>query len=194
VGALNRGLELLDSAVGYALVSTAAVTPRLLSRRTPCRDWDLAALLDHVADSLATLREALGAGRVTPASRPCGGWPDPAELVRAEARALLATCRAAGRHASWIVIGDRALTPAAATVLGAVEITVHGWDVSVACGEMRPIPPDLAAILLAVAPALVTAADRPDRFAAPVKLPAPATSSDALVAFLGRRPPQIAGI
>jgi uncharacterized protein (TIGR03086 family) len=190
VGALSRGLELLDSAVGYALVSMAAVTPRLLSRHTPCPDWDLGALLDHVGDSLAALREALDAGRIAPPHRVRGASSDPAGRIRAEARALLAAFGNTGGHPGWIVIGDRRLTPGAATLLGAVEITVHGWDVSVACGRARPIPPGLAAVLLAVAPALVTAADRPGRFADPVMLPGSATPGDALVAFLGRLPPR----
>lgn len=191
MGALSRGLELLDTAVGYALVNAAAVTPRLLARRTPCPDWDLGALLDHIGDSLATLRQALGAGRITRPLEVRGASGDPAGRVRAEARALLSACGESSGNSGRIVIGDRTLTPGAAVLVGAVEITVHGWDVSVACGQARPVPPGLAAVLLAVAPALVTAADRPDRFADPVTLPGWATPGDALVAFLGRRPPQI---
>ena len=38
-------------------------------------------------------------------------------------------------------------------VTGAIEITVHGWDISVACGARRPVPPGLAAVLLPIAPA-----------------------------------------
>jgi hypothetical protein len=51
--------SLLADAVGYAVDSVACVTPGLLSRPTPCRDWDLAALLRHANDSLASPSDRL---------------------------------------------------------------------------------------------------------------------------------------
>ena len=73
-------------------------------------------------------------------------------------------------------------------VTGAIEIAVHGWDISVACGARRPVPPGLAAILLPIAPLLIAPGTRPGLFAGPVRLPGPASAGDQLVAFLGRQP------
>ena len=73
-------------------------------------------------------------------------------------------------------------------VTGAIEITVHGWDIAVACGRARPVPPGLAAVPLATASLLVPSDVRPGLFADPVPLHAPACPGDELVAFLGRRP------
>jgi hypothetical protein len=81
-------------------------------------------------------------------------------------------------------------------VTGAIEITVHGWDIPVACGARRPVPPvppGLAAILLPIAPLLITPGTRPDLFADPVRLPGPASAGDQLAAFLGRQPRPSAG-
>ncbi len=72
-------------------------------------------------------------------------------------------------------------------VTGAIEITVHGWDISVACGARRPVSPGLAAVLLPIAPLLITPGTRPGLFADPVRLPGPAPR-DQLVGFLGRQP------
>ena len=77
---LNRGLALLESAVSYALADTVLITPQLLSRPTPCQGWDLGALLDHLCDSIAVLREAMdgaGVGAGAPAGHPGPGY-DPA--------------------------------------------------------------------------------------------------------------------
>ena len=71
---------------------------------------------------------------------------------------------------------------------GAVEVAVHGWDVARSAGRGRPLPAELAAELLALAPLLVSAADRPARFADPVAVSARATAGERLVAYLGRRP------
>jgi uncharacterized protein (TIGR03086 family) len=71
---------------------------------------------------------------------------------------------------------------------GAIEIAVHGWDISAACGAHQPVPPRLAAALLPLAPLLIPRASRPGLFADPVPVPETACPGDRLVAFLGRRP------
>lgn len=73
-------------------------------------------------------------------------------------------------------------------VTGAIEITVHGWDIFTACGTDSPIPPGLASILLPAAALLVTPRTRPGLFSSPVRLPGSACPGDQLVAFLGRPP------
>lgn len=191
MAALTRGLEQLESAIGYAVASAAMVTPRLLARPTPCAAWDLAALLGHVSDSADALREALSAGRVGG-----GGTPreaDPVRQLRERLAALLAATAASAATSPPgrpVAIGDRELTASMVILAGAMEIAIHGWDIAAACGDARPVPPDLAAVLLATAPLLVTAEIRPGLFAGPVPLRTPASPGDELVAFLGRRPPR----
>ena len=60
-----------------------------------------------------------------------------------------------------------------AIVTGAIEITVQGWDISVACGASRPVPPGLATVLPPIAALLITPRTRPGLFADPVRLPGP---------------------
>jgi hypothetical protein len=52
----------------------------------------------------------------------------------------------------------------------------------------RPVPPDLAAVLLSIAPLLITPGTWPGLFAGPVRLPGSASPGDKLIAFLGRHP------
>jgi hypothetical protein len=70
----------------------------------------------------------------------------------------------------------------------ALEVAVHGWDISRACGQRQPIPRALATSLLVIAPVLVPRTGRPPLFAAPVTAGATADPSDRLAAFLGRTP------
>jgi uncharacterized protein (TIGR03086 family) len=187
---LSREHELLDTAVRYALAGAALVTPPLLSRPTPCPAWDLELLLDDLSDSIEVLHEALATGGVgvCAAPGPLGPGPDAVARLRGQAVRLLAACVAAEPAGRLVTIGDRELTRRMVVLTGAIEIAVHGWDIVVACGACRPVPPGLAAILLPIAELLITPATRPGLFADPVRLPGPACPGDQLVAFLGRRP------
>src|SRR6266511_4033250 len=53
------GVALLERATGYTLGSLHLVTPAAMERPTPCRDWDLRALLAHMDDALVALQEAV---------------------------------------------------------------------------------------------------------------------------------------
>jgi uncharacterized protein (TIGR03086 family) len=187
VAALNRGLELLESAIGYALTSLADVRPARLDGPTPCREWTLELLLVHLGDSILVLRQAVADGRIDQVSR-AANHRTPTAGVRAEAIALLETCAAVRTDESVVRVGDRELPGSLAAVTGAMEITVHGWDIGVASGLRRPIPPLLAGVLLALAPVILPPQIRPGLFDEPVVLPAEAGVSDRLVAFLGRHP------
>lgn len=187
---LSPGLQLLASAVRYALASAGLATPLLLSHPTPCTEWDLEALLGHVSDSAGVLHQAITSGCVGLGPSPGDDPPglDPVRGLYRQTTRLLATCAAAGPARRRAAVGDRELTTGMVALAGAIEITVHGWDISVACGAPRPIPAGLAAILLPLAPLLITPATRPGLFADPVPVPAEASLGDQLVAFLGRQP------
>jgi len=196
VAPLSRGLELLEAALSYALASAALVTPQLLPCATPCPGWDLAMLLDHVSDSIGVVHEALVTGGTSLSPAPLGHpgpEPGPAGRLRGQAARLLGACAAAGPAERRVAIRDRELAASMVAVTGAIEITVHGWDISVACGARRPVPLGLATILLPIARLLIPPDTRPGLFADPVWLAGPAAAGDQLVAFLGRQPAPPAG-
>ena len=189
--ALTAAPGLLRHAVSYALAGAAHATPQLLPLATPCEGWDLRTLLLHVSDSLGVLAEALRAGQVGPGPPPAHEpttEADPVACLRRQARDLLGACAAASAEERLVAIADRELTESMVTAAGAIEIAVHGWDISAACGIHRPVPPGLAAALLPIAPLLIPRESRAGLFADPVPVPEPARSGDRLVAFLGRRP------
>jgi uncharacterized protein (TIGR03086 family) len=188
------GVALLERAMGYTLGSLHLVTPEALSRPSPCRGWDLRALLAHMDDALVALQEAADLARVG-LDGPDGpdGAREPGDGLDLVARLRVRACRLLG---AWtradasrrISIGGHPLPASVLTSAGALEVAVHGWDVARACGQPRPVPPALARTLLVIAPLLVTEADRGVRFAAPVDLPSSAGPSDQLIAYLGRDP------
>ncbi|MFJ4890518.1 MULTISPECIES: TIGR03086 family metal-binding protein [unclassified Streptomyces] len=182
---MNPG-ELLERSLAYALGGVAAVPRADLGRPTPCAEWDLGELLRHLDDSLDALHEGVAEGRV--GLCPAVPAADPVCAFRARAGALLGAWAAVSAAPAAPAVGDRCLDLGLLAAVGALEIAVHGWDVTQACGRPRPIPAALAADLLPLAPVVVADADRGVRFADPVAVPAGAGPGDVLLAFLGRGP------
>ena len=187
------GARLLQPSISYALGAALAVTPELLSRPTPCREWDLRMLLRHACESLAALGEGIEAGRVglDPAAEDGVLAADPARAFRQRAGQLLDAWTGPGHQRRVVDIAGCPLAASVMAAAAALEVAVHGWDISRACGQRQPIPRALATGLLTIAPVLVPRTGRHPLFAAPVAVAATAGPSDRLAAFLGR-PPGIA--
>jgi uncharacterized protein (TIGR03086 family) len=187
---VSRGSSLLEQAISYAGRSVLDVTPALLPRPTPCRGWNLDMLLRHASESLAALHDATATGHVAliPAAPDRQPATDPARAFRDQAGRLLAARATDGPRPRVPDIGDLPLPAIAIECAGAIEIAVHGWDISQACGRNRPIPDALAVSLLAIAPLLVPETGRHPLFSPPVTVTARAGLGDRLVAYLGRRP------
>jgi uncharacterized protein (TIGR03086 family) len=188
---------LLAGSIRYALTAVALVTPGELASPTPCAGWDLQALLRHLADSMAAVTEAVGAGSVGPAPPRCPGG-DPVRLLRDRAAELLCAWFESGDEDAVITVGGLRMPAWMVVGTGAVEITVHGWDVFAASGHGRVVPDDLARPLYRLSPRLV--AVRAGLFGEPVAVPPCASAGDRLVAYLGRdpgewrRPPSFPGL
>jgi uncharacterized protein (TIGR03086 family) len=153
------GAQLLEPSIGYALGVVLAVTPALLPRPTPCPEWDLRMLLRHASESLAAFGEGIEAGRVglDPAAEDGGLAADPAQVFRDRACQLLDAWTSPRHQRQVIEIADCPLAASVMAATAALEIAVHGWDISRACGQRQPIPRALATGLLVIAPVLVPA-------------------------------------
>ena len=176
---------LLAGAISYALGACAVIAPGEMSLPTPCAQWDLGALLGHLRESMADLEEALRTGRLgapQPAPPPPG---DPVEGIRDRAAELLWACYGSPT-AEFVVVGGLPVSSGVVACTGAIEIAVHGWDVSAARGRDCPIPAELATRMLGLCPLLL--AGREGLFSVPVEVPAAACPGDRLVSHLGRRP------
>ena len=116
------GARLLEPSVSYALGVVLAVTPEILPRPTPCREWDLRMLLRHASESLAAICEGIEAGRVglDPAAEDGDLAADPARAFRDRACQLLDAWTSPGHQRQVIEIAD---CPLAASVMAAVTCT-----------------------------------------------------------------------
>jgi uncharacterized protein (TIGR03086 family) len=207
---------LLAGAIGYTLGVCALVRPGEMALSTPCADWDLGMLLGHLSGSMADLETAIRTGHLDLERPPDHVVGDPVETLRDRAAQLLCAVYGYGGPGRFVAVGGLPVPAGLVACTGAVEIAVHGWDVSAAlgranCGEagcggascggascggascggagcrgVRPIPAALATRMLRLGPLLVVG--REGLFAVPVDVPAQASPGDRLVGYLGRCP------
>ena len=184
-------LGLLERAVSYTRVALVAARDAPADSPTPCAQWQLDDLLTHMNASLLTLDQAAVVGGIAlfdpPATRRTGlGVPEQVRLLTGRACSMLDSWL--GHDAPAIFrVGGSELQAGLLASSGALEVTVHGWDVARACGVHHPIPRALAEDLLSYAPLLVTDRDRPHRFGMPIPTGADTTPAEELLALLGRR-------
>jgi uncharacterized protein (TIGR03086 family) len=187
---------LLAGAISYMLGVCALVRPGEMALPTPCADWDLGMLLGHLSDSMADLETAFRTGHLDLERLPDHVAGDPVETLRDRAAELLCAVYGYGGAGCFVAVGGLPVPAGLVACTGAVEIAVHGWDVSAArarasCGGaghggVQPIPAVLATQMLRLGPLLVVG--REGLFAVPVDVPAQASPGDRLVGYLGRCP------
>jgi uncharacterized protein (TIGR03086 family) len=198
-GQLSGAIELLAGAISYLLGVCAPIGPGEMTLPTPCPDWDLARLLGHLCESMTDLETALRTGRLDLEGPPGRAGGDPVDALRDRAAQLLCASYCHAGPERFVAVGGLPMSAGLVACTGAVEIAVHGWDVSAARARAgrgsagregdvpeTPIPAGLAARMLRLSPLLV--AGREGLFAVPVEVPAQASPGDRLVGYLGRHP------
>jgi uncharacterized protein (TIGR03086 family) len=156
-----------------------------LHRPTPCREWDVQALADHLIDTIARL----GAAAELPTTVPDGGSIDGRILHLTQP--LLAEWRHRGL-ADEVVFSGRTLPAHLALGILSLELLVHGWDFAVALERPFHVSDAHAAHVLGLASQTLNAQSRTIAgFDPPVPVPADASPLDQLIAFTGRNPLQL---
>ncbi|MFE7802236.1 maleylpyruvate isomerase family mycothiol-dependent enzyme [Nocardia sp. NPDC057440] len=177
--------DLFDRSVLYLLCALRGLGPDL-TRPTPCRGWDLRMLLTHVDESIAALREGVAGGRICAA--PAIRRPDAIAVghVQAAATGLLGDLTHCSPNP--VLVSGTALPAETLCAAGALELTVHAWDIAVVHTPSVRIPDELAGDLLAIAAQLVPITGRSPLFGPPVHTRT-TRPGEQLLAYLGRRLP-----
>jgi uncharacterized protein (TIGR03086 family) len=153
------------------------------TKQTPCREFDVAKLTDHLMNSITTI------GSVAGAEFPQRDRTDSVErqVVLAARPALDAWHR---RGLDGTVPFGRGEAPAKmmAGVLS-IEFLVHAWDYAAATGRKVQAPDSLSDYVMGLAKVIITPQGRTNvGFDDPVEVPADAGALDRLIAYTGRNP------
>lgn len=159
-----RGLAQLGALLGQ-------VTPDDLERATPCSEWTVADLSDHVVNSVAGMATMARGGE--PDWATAAHHDDPAGELDREGRALVEALDASGG--------------AFPEGMAAAELAVHAYDLAVALGRpTAELDPEIAEIGSAFMTASMTDDMRGNAFGPQQPAPDGANPYERIAAFAGR--------
>ena len=154
-----------------------------LSRRTPCAEFDVAQLTEHLLKSIA------GLGGMAGAEIPERDESDSVERqVIAAARPALDAWHRRGLDGT-VPFGRSEMPAKTACGIFSVEFLVHAWDYAAAVGHEVNAPEPLSEYVLGLARTIIRPEIRAGAgFDDPVNVPEDAGALEHLVAFTGRDP------
>jgi len=168
----------------------AGVSPAQMGQPTPCSEFDVRALNEHLV-GVARRVVAVGrgepqTGRVDVSGIAEQGFAKAFDEARLEAFATWADDSILTRV---VVLPFATLPGAAAAGIYTMELTAHAWDLASGTGQLESLDPALAEAAFAVATQVLPPEPRGGEipFAAVVEVPEGASPYDRLAGYLGRR-------
>lgn len=166
------------AATASALARSVGADQRGLA--TPCSEWDVAALLEHMAGGAVYMAAALGAD-----DRAVRTWPDAAAVEAVSA--WLAEPGALDRRCISPAGFEWSVAEAAAGT--AMDQLIHTWDLAVALGADRTLDTELVdAVAAMFLPHMPEVGRQAGFVGAAVPVDAPASPQDVLLGAMGRDP------
>ncbi len=166
----------------------ANVTPDQLDGPTPCKDWTVAQLIDHLVGSQHWARNGVAGTEMTETGEGASQGDYQAAFDEAAA-ASLAAFNEDGALGRTVNPGFGDMPAGALMGLATTDTFTHAWDLAKATGQDTDLAPDLAAQLLEQSRQAIQPAFRSDEgtiFGPEQQAPDGAPAADQLAAFLGR--------
>lgn len=182
-------IEQLDTALQDTRRLVAGVNAEQWSARTPCTDWDVAAVVDHLTAGNRRLAAALA--DTEPADGQARSAADRPTAYQQSCEMLLAALKEPGVLERVVQVPVGQVSATVAVHLRIVEALVHGWDIAQATGQPPSFDGRLAEQeLVFTRDALrIVPSDRTP-FGPPQPVSESAPAIDRLAGVLGRRPLQ----
>ena len=184
-------IDLFDQATAWTAGKVAGAE-RQLDATTPCDDWTVRRLVDHLLAVQAMFESGPSGGTIAPPQGP------PPQLVGDEPAAQYEQARRATReaYAAPGVLDGTVKTPGgdvpAMQMFGIAicDQLIHGWDLATATGQDAAMPDELASVAWQLLEGRIPDGARgPGKnFKAAVEVAGDASVQDRLLAYCGRTP------
>jgi uncharacterized protein (TIGR03086 family) len=169
------------------------VRPEQAGLPTPCRSWDVRALVAHLVNDTGQFTAAATGGRPDWDAPAAGIGNDWAGAFRAGAAGLRAAWQQAGDLSQEIDLPIGRVPKSFVASQQVAEFAVHSWDLATATGQRADFPAEACDAALAWARSALLPRFRGDEasgmaFGPEVPVPGDAPAEDRLAAFFGRHP------
>jgi uncharacterized protein (TIGR03086 family) len=142
--------ELFAGALGHFGTLVHQVPDDAWTAPTPCTEWDVRALVHHLANEISWMVPLLGGRSVADVGDGLSGdllGDDPVASWDAAAAAALGAVNAEGAIQMVIHLSRRDVTGADYTFEVFNDLAIHGWDLARAIGADETIDPAFVAII-----------------------------------------------
>jgi uncharacterized protein (TIGR03086 family) len=177
-------VDALERTFDHTQTVLAGVKPQQYDAPTPCTEWDVRTLMEHMVGVVAMMGAAVSGQEPQPFELA----PDPASQFADIAKTAIAAWRTPG-------VLDKSLTAPAGEMPGHVyaninllDTATHTWDLAKATGQPAALPDDVAIAAMEASRQVVSPELRAGRFADEIPVADAASETDKLVGFLGRTP------
>ena len=192
----HRDAPLVRTAAELAASAVAAIGPDQWSAPTPCTDYDLRTLVDHLAwgallSQRAATRTPLERDWSSSEPPPYLAGLDPEQWAPEIEKHLLAAADAGAAPGAGDGDTVMATTPMPAAVVGPMmlaEFAVHGWDVARTVGATYAVPDDLGRVVLTAVEGMAQMGRDGGWYGPEVPVPADAPAFDRALGLAGRDP------
>lgn len=180
-------VERIERSTAHAGKAVSGMELDQLGAPTPCSDFDVKALLNHLFMGMHMLTTAAKTGKAEVLEGDLVG-PDPSKQYDEARDKLLEAIREPGVFDKNWEMPFAALPGQMMANIAFWEHLVHGWDVAKATGQDPTIPEDLAQEALDLVTPMDAMIRMPGVCGPKVEVPEDAPITDRLVGFLGRQP------
>ena len=179
----------LEQAIASTRQAMAAVQADQLSAQTPCAEWDVAGVINHVIGGAQFFTAGMKGEQPSEGQN----WAEGDYLAAFDqAAADCVDCfREDGAMEQMIALPFGEMPGSAVMGIAMTDIFTHGWDIAKATGQSTDFAPELAAGILAqsqqsISPEWRGPAGSPAPFGQEAQCADDSCATDQLAAFLGR--------
>jgi uncharacterized protein (TIGR03086 family) len=189
---MDNPVALLEPALLFTGQIVTGITPDQWGRPTPCDDWDVRAVANHLVGGLRIFTTQIH-GVAAEGEHDAHDWlgADPATAYLEAARADLAAWQMPETLRCSFVLSFGEVPGPLAAVIHLTEVVVHGIDLAVATGQEELVDQRLASGIAGAMQQMGIDGFRvPGIFGQAVPAPADARPHEQLLAYLGRNLPE----
>jgi uncharacterized protein (TIGR03086 family) len=175
---LRRSLAAVD-----VLISN--IGPEQSSLPTPCTEWDVGRVVEHL-DGMNRVFAAMLAGEDPTSRSEAVPWETLPARFRDSSALLVDAFATPGALVRLFRSPLGSATGSERLMIRMYDLLAHGWDLAQATGQRAAVPDDAAEAALAFVRGQLADEARSGRFAPAQPVPAEAPAVERLAAFLGR--------